>query len=26
VPEDIEIATQERFISLVLGEAAFHYC
>ena len=26
VPEDIEIATQERIASLLLGEAEIHYC
>ena len=26
VPEDIEIATKERIISLMLGEADIHYC
>ena len=26
VPEDIEIATQERIVSLLLGETEIHYC
>jgi flagellar biosynthesis protein FlhF len=26
VPEDIEVATQERIVSLLLGETAVHYC
>ena len=26
VPEDIEIATKKRIVSLILGERDFHYC